>query len=246
MRDNEDNKDVIVIGASAGGVEALRTLVRGLPKALDAAVFVVLHMPASGPSRLAEILQRCSALPVVRARDGETIRRGHVYVARPDYHLTLEEETMRLTRGPRENRHRPAIDALFRSAAYTHGGRVIGVVLTGELDDGTAGLWSIEQRGGTAVVQDPEDAESPSMPRNALQYVRTEHVLPVALMGARLAKLTLERRGAGDGPGDQANAELFERKAMDTQRRADLVRQATLEHQTLSKDNIAEVEEGSR
>lgn len=127
-----------------------------------------------------------------QAQDGERFRRGRVYVARPDYHLVLERETMHLSRGPRENRHRPSIDALFRSAAYAHGGRVIGVILTGELDDGTAGLWAIEQRHGTAVVQNPNDSESPSMPRSALQYVETEHVVPLGAIAALIQRLSEE------------------------------------------------------
>lgn len=185
-------KDIVVVGTSAGGVQALQQLVRGLPPDLQASVFVVLHLPASAPSRLAEILQRQTRIPVSQAQDGERFRRGRVYVARPDYHLVLERETMHLSRGPRENRHRPSIDALFRSAAYAHGGRVIGVILTGELDDGTAGLWAIEQRHGTAVVQNPNDSESPSMPRSALQYVETEHVVPLGAIAALIQRLSEE------------------------------------------------------
>jgi two-component system chemotaxis response regulator CheB len=260
----------------------------------------------------------------------------------------LEGTKIRLPRGPRENRHRPAIDALFRSAAYAYAGRVVGVLLTGELDDGTAGLWTIKHRGGTAIVQDPEDAYAPAMPRNALQYVKADRVLPLGEIAAEIGRVTrepanpttaefdtkeleIETRIAMEGralqagvmdlgpttpytcpechgvlvqlktggvprfrchtghafsvnellaevteyvedslwnairaieesvmllthlgkhvtetePGLQA-ARLFERKAIDTQRRADLVRQATMEHQTLSKENIAEVEPGSR
>jgi two-component system chemotaxis response regulator CheB len=193
------NKDVIVIGASAGGVGALKELVAGLPSDLGAAVFVVMHVGASDPSYLHEILQRQTKLPVGQAEDHEPIRAGRIRVARPDYHLVLEREAAHLARGPKENRCRPAIDALFRSAAHAFGPRVVGVILTGTLDDGTAGLWWIKERGGTAIVQDPKEAEFPAMPRNAISQVATDHIVPIGKMPPLLAKLAFEASGAAPG-----------------------------------------------
>ena len=132
--------DIIVIGASAGGVEALITLTATLPPDLKAAVFIVLHIPAQSPSLLPDILNRAGSLKVVSATDNAEIENGHVYVAPPDFHLLIESKHMRVVSGPKENRHRPAIDPLFRSAAAAYGSRVIGVILTGSLDDGTSGV----------------------------------------------------------------------------------------------------------
>lgn len=181
--------DIIVIGASAGGVEALSKLAVQLPEKLPASLFIVLHIPAQGPSLMPDILSRAGPLPATHPVDGEEIRRGHIYVAPPDHHLMLEQGHVRIVRGPRENRHRPAIDPLFRSAAIAYGTRVVGVILTGSLDDGTAGLWAIKQRGGVAVVQDPEDALYPSMPNSALTHVQVDYRLPIAEMGATLVHL---------------------------------------------------------
>src|SRR5262249_5030371 len=140
--------DIIVVGTSAGGVDALQRLIAPLPSDLPAALFIVLHRPIDSPGLLAEILQSASALPVAHAVDGDSIAHSHIYIAPPDRHLLIEQEHIRLTRGPKEYRFRPAIDPLFRSAAYSYGTRVIGVVLTGNMDDGTAGLWAIKDRGG--------------------------------------------------------------------------------------------------
>jgi two-component system chemotaxis response regulator CheB len=193
------NKNVIVIGASAGGVAVLQRLVAGLPADLNAAVFIVLHLGASTRSTLHEILQRETPLVVRQARDGEAICMGQIRTARPDYHLVLEANAVRLVRGPHENRFRPAVDALFRSAAYTHGTRVIGTVLTGALDDGASGLWWIKNRGGTTVVQDPEDAEFPSMPSNTLSQVRSDFVVRAADVAGVLSSLTQERAAPMNG-----------------------------------------------
>src|SRR5438105_2912114 len=152
-------RDIIVIGASAGGVEALHQVVAGLAEDLPAAVFITMHV--STTSVLPQILGRVTALPVTHASDGEPFQKGHIYVAPPGQHLLLEQRRTVLSRSARENGHRPAIDPLFRSAARLFRRRVVGVILSGSLDDGTAGLFSIKSRGGLAVVQDPSTATSP-------------------------------------------------------------------------------------
>lgn len=185
-------RDLIVIGASAGGISALRTLLPTLPAGLRSAILIVVHVAPESPALLKDILRRCSALPVDYASDGQRIERGRVLLAPPDRHLLVEHDVARLSHGPRENRHRPSIDVLFRSAAVACGGRVIGVLLSGMLDDGSAGLWAIKRRGGVAVVQDPAEAEYPDMPRNAMSTVRVDRVLPLDEMGGALVALTGE------------------------------------------------------
>ncbi len=189
--------NIVVVGASAGGVEALRRLINPLPPDLPAALFIVLHRPADSPSLLVNVLQSASALPVTHADDGEAIGLGRIYVAAPDRHLLIEGQRIRLTRGPKENRFRPAIDPLFRSAAYSHGPRVVGVVLTGNLDDGTAGLWAIKDRGGIAIVQDPEEATYPSMPQSALANVEIDYCLRLDEIAPTLAKLSTQPATGG-------------------------------------------------
>ena len=189
-------RDLVVIGASTGGVAALMDLVKSLPADFPAPIFVVMHVPPDSPSILPQLLNSVSALKTRHPQDGEVIEAGVIYVARPDHHLLLEGNRVLVTRGPKENRFRPSIDALFRSAAYTYGPRVIGVVLTGYLDDGTSGLWSVQRMGGLAVVQEPSDAEQPSMPANALEFVAADYVVPLAQMGALLVRLTQERAPA--------------------------------------------------
>ena len=184
--------DIIVVGASAGGVEALVEVVRRLPVRLPAAVFIVLHVPTHIPSLLPDILGRSGPLVAHHPEDGEKIEYGHIYVAPPDYHLLVEGEHVSITRGPRENRHRPAVDPLFRSAARVYGSRVVGVVLSGTLDDGTAGLLAVKRRGGIAVVQDPESALYPSMPQSALEHVEVDYCLPVPEIGPLLVRLAQE------------------------------------------------------
>jgi two-component system, chemotaxis family, protein-glutamate methylesterase/glutaminase len=196
-------KDIIVIGTSAGGLEALRMIAGGLPKEFPASVFVVLHTSPQSPGILAEILDRAGALPAMNAVDKERIQPGRIYVAPPDHHLIIEPNRVRLTRGPKENRFRPAVDPLFRSAAQVYGPRVIGVILTGNLDDGTAGLWAVKQLGGTSVVQDPQEAVAPSMPRNAMRHARVDHCLPLAEIAPLLVRLTstpTEEEGAHEVP----------------------------------------------
>jgi two-component system, chemotaxis family, protein-glutamate methylesterase/glutaminase len=186
-------KDIVVIGASAGGMEALSRLARHLPATLPASVFVVWHMAADGYSSvLPRVLGQAGPLPAAHPHDREPIAHGRIYVAPPDHHMLLENGHVRIARGPRENRFRPAVDPLFRSAAYVYGPRVVGVVLTGALDDGTSGLWTIKMRGGTAIVQDPEEALHPSMPRNALRNVEVDHTAPLAEIAALIARLAQE------------------------------------------------------
>lgn len=198
---------IITIGASSGGVDALQRVIAPLPADLPAAVLIVLHRPATSPSLLPEILQHVSALPVAHAVDGEPVIPGRVYVAVPDRHLLVESERIRLTRGPKENRFRPAIDPLFRSAALTYGPRTIGVVLTGSLDDGTAGLWAIKDRGGIAVVQDPADALYPSMPRNALANVAVDHCLRLDAIAPMLRQLSAQPVTGGAAVSEQLKIE---------------------------------------
>jgi two-component system chemotaxis response regulator CheB len=189
-------RDIIVIGASAGGYEALKILVSGLPANLPASVFVVWHMaPEIRESVLPYALQKAGKLPAKQAVDGEAIKTGQIYVAPPDFHLLLESDRVRVTKGPKENRFRPAVDPLFRSAAYNFGSRVVGVVLSGALDDGTAGLWTIKDRGGTAIVQDPLDAEFPSMPKSAMREVKVDFCAPVEEIVGILARLVNESAG---------------------------------------------------
>jgi two-component system chemotaxis response regulator CheB len=176
-------RDLVVVGASAGGVEALRAFVANLPVDLPAAVCVVLHLPAGGSSALAAILSRSGPLPAVSARHGQPLEKGHVYVAPPDHHLLVPDGVMHLSHGPTENGHRPAVDVLFRSAAISHGSRTIGVQLSGALDDGAAGMVAIAARGGLVMVQDPDDALYRSMPESVLRYTRADHVLPAGKMG---------------------------------------------------------------
>lgn len=200
-------RDIIVIGASAGGVEAVASVVEGLPPDLAAAVFVVVHFPAHVESVLPRILTRRGTLKAVHARDGDAIEHGTVYVAPPDRHLLVERGRMRLVRGPRENAARPAVDPLFRSAALAYGARVIGVVLTGNLDDGTAGLRAVHAAGGVAVVQDPDEALYAGMPSSAVHNVAVDHVVPLAAIPALLTRLVGERveeRGSADMAGEPA------------------------------------------
>jgi two-component system chemotaxis response regulator CheB len=185
----EARHDIIVIGGSSGALEALKEIVAGLPADLPAAVFIVVHVPAHGTSWLPDILSRAGQLPARHAKDTEPIERGRICVAPPDFHLLLGEGCAQVVRGPKENNHRPAVDALFRSAASFYGPRVVGVVLSGALDDGAAGLFSIKNRGGIAIVQDPEDALFPDMPRAALSAVPVDHCVPKREISNLLAEL---------------------------------------------------------
>jgi two-component system, chemotaxis family, protein-glutamate methylesterase/glutaminase len=187
------NRDIIVMGASAGGLSAFNRIIKQLPEDLNATVFIVWHVSPYSTSMLPEILNRAGKLKAKHPADGEAIEMGKVYVAPPDHHLLLDYGRIRLTKGPKENRFRPAVDPLFRSAAYSYGSRVVGVVLSGALDDGTAGLWAIKDRGGITVVQDPADADQPSMPSSALANVQVDYCLPVAEIPPVLVTLTQEQ-----------------------------------------------------
>lgn len=182
-------KDIIVIGASAGGIEPIRRILGQLPADFPGSLFVVVHISPNAPGLLNVILDRAGSLPAATAEHGERIQPGRVYVARPDHHLIIERGTVRLTRGPRENRFRPAVDPLFRSAAQTYGPRVVGIILSGGLDDGTSGLHTVKQLGGTAIVQDPQEAWAPSMPQSALEHVRVDHVVRVDEIAPLLVRL---------------------------------------------------------
>ncbi len=189
-------RNIIVIGTSAGGLDALDELVGELPTDLPASIFIVQHMaPENTAQALLRRLGRHRAFDCKLASDGEKFESGRIYIAPADYHLLVKEKTLLVTKGARENRYRPAIDPLFRSAAVTHGPRVIGVILTGMLDDGTAGLVAIKKCGGVTVVQDPKDAAYPDMPESALNNLKVDHCVPLAEMGALLEKLTHESPG---------------------------------------------------
>ncbi|HEY3918735.1 MAG TPA: chemotaxis protein CheB [Stellaceae bacterium] len=184
---------IVTIGASAGGIESLRAVVAGIPGDCRAAIFVVLHVPPYDPSALPEIIGRSGPLPVSHAEDGERIRARRIYVAPPDHHMLLSARTISVTKGPKENRFRPSIDALFRSAAYSFGAKVVGVVLSGALDDGTSGLWSIKRLGGISVVQDPKDARFESMPLSAMEQVKIDYKLKASAIGPLIGKLSSKK-----------------------------------------------------
>lgn len=203
MADGVDR--VVVVGASAGGIEATTQLVRGLPADLPAAVLVAVHLSSDAPSALPRILARAGELPALHPADGEAMRAGVIYVAPPDHHLLVDGRRVRVVRGPRENGHRPAIDPLFRSAARHYGPRAVAVVLSGVLDDGSAGMRAVKQAGGVGVVQDFEDALYDAMPRNAMAAAPVDHVVPAAEAGPLVAKLVAEVADSPEGAEDMAD-----------------------------------------
>ena len=182
-------RDIVVIGASAGGLQALRAIVPRLPENLPAAVLVVVHLAPDAPSSMPMILARGTLLPTATAADQEPIQPGRIYVAPPDRHLLVEDGHIRLSHGPRENGHRPAIDPLFRTAARQYGPRLVGVVLSGNLSDGTVGLKAVDDHGGVTVVQDPSDALHPGMPGSAIEEAEPHHVLPAAEIADLIVQL---------------------------------------------------------
>ena len=181
--------DIVVIGGSLGAIEPLQDIVRKLPSNLRASVFVVIHIPADSSSVLDNILSQVGWLEAHQPDDGERIEGGKIYVAPPDRHLTIEGNRVRVLRGPRENRHRPAIDPLFRTAARYYGPRVVAVLLSGRLDDGSAGLMAVKGRRGVTIVQDPKDAVSAEMPENGLRYAQPDFVLAAGAIGPKLLSL---------------------------------------------------------
>ncbi|ANL37530.1 MULTISPECIES: chemotaxis protein CheB [Rhizobium] len=202
-------KDIIAIGGSAGSGAVLRTLVADLPADLPASIFVSTHIPAHSPGILPEFLAAKSTLPVTQAVDGQPIERGHIYIAAPDRHLLIMGETIQFGAGPRENMVRPSIDPMFRSAALSFGPRVVGLVLTGMLNDGAAGLHAIKSNGGTTVVQHPIDAEVDQMPLAALEAVEVDHVASAADLGRLLTNLAASDAGPRrDQPSDDLRLEV--------------------------------------
>ncbi|MFB2937039.1 chemotaxis protein CheB [Aerosakkonemataceae cyanobacterium BLCC-F154] len=194
--------NIIVIGASAGGVEATTQLVRSLPGDIPAAIFVVIHIAPHSKSLLPQIFQRRGSLPATHPEDGEKIELGRVYVAPPDFHLLIKTGYINLVHGPKENRHRPAVDPLFRSAAQAYSNRVIAVILSGSLDDGTAGLLAVKKQGGIAIVQDPEEALYDGMPRSAIENVAVDYVLPIAEISKKLVDLAYQPVPTENNPVD--------------------------------------------
>jgi two-component system, chemotaxis family, protein-glutamate methylesterase/glutaminase len=184
------HRDIVVVGASAGGVQALSRFVAGFPASFPGVVIVVQHLPAGAPTLLPAILSRAGALPAMPAEEGAPIQPGHIYVASPDlHHLTIEPGTMHLVFGPRENSVRPAADVLFRSAAHAYGRRVVGVILSGTGVDGTEGLKAIKAAGGLAMIQNPTEAGFAGMPRYAARFDDVDYVVPVGEMGTLLTEL---------------------------------------------------------
>ncbi len=188
-------QDIFVIGASAGGVEALERLVAQLRPGFPGSLFVVLHLPPRTRSYLPEVLSKAGRLPAIHPENGQRFEPGHIYIAPPDHHLIVERDHVHLSLGPKEQHHRPCINVMFRSAALAYGDRVAGVVLTGELDDGTAGLWELKRRGGIAIVQNPEEAAFPSMPLSALREIEADYVVELSGIGGLLTRLASDSGG---------------------------------------------------
>lgn len=185
-------RDVIAIGGSAGSFESLRNIIQNLPPDLPAAVFIIVHLSPRTRSYLPELLQKSSSMLVTQASEGSPIRQSTIYVTPPDRHLVISEDHIHLSRGPKEGLQRPSINVAFRSAATSYGSRVIGVLLSGMLDDGAAGIWEIGRRNGVTIVQDPAEAQFPSMPLNALNDAIVHHTLAVSEIGPMLSRLVRE------------------------------------------------------
>jgi two-component system chemotaxis response regulator CheB len=221
-------RDLIVVGASAGGLEALVQLVRGLPPGLPAAVCIVCHFPPGSSSALPDILSRHGPLLARHARADEPIYPAHIYVAPPDYHLLVEPGVVRLDHGPRENRFRPAIDPLFRSAARAYGPRVIGVLLSGGLGDGIAGLLAVRGASGLGVIQDPADAICPNLPRDARTIAGADHVAPAAELGRLLTQLLPTTPNGGGSPMTDSVERITQTVAHDMQEQEQGARRGTV------------------
>ena len=210
-------RDIVVIGASAGGLEALKTILNALPHDLNAAIFVVLHTARHSASLLPAVLGRVSKLPVSHPKDWERFEHGRVYIAPPGNQMLLNDGVLRVLPGPRENLHCPAVDPLFRSAAMAYGPRVTGVILTGMLDDGTSGLMVVAANGGETIVEDPHTALFSSMPASALEHVPNSHVAPLSELSATLLRVisqpvdpetSITRKASFDAPKETRIAEL--------------------------------------
>lgn len=212
-------KDIIVIGASAGGVEACKMLVSGLSVDFDGSVFIVIHLPGNGVSVLPEIFSASGPLLAVHPEDGELIRPARIYVAPPDFHMLVKPGHIRLVAGPEENYSRPAIDPLFRTAASAYGNRVVGVILSGNLDDGAAGLRFLKMHGGTAVVQDPDDAMFPGMPKSAIRNVETDHVLPLDRIAGLIDSIARTEAVNGNSGRNEDYVDILEMPLNDLQAR---------------------------
>jgi two-component system, chemotaxis family, protein-glutamate methylesterase/glutaminase len=182
---------IIVVGASAGGVTALKQFVARLPEDFPGSIFIVMHLTPSWESKLGWILSRAGPLEAVHAENGEKIKVGKIYVASSDHHLVLQKGKMIVSKSRKVNRFRPSIDALFRSAAYVYGSRVVGIILSGLLYDGVGGLWTIKQQGGTTIIQTPQDAEHPQLPLNAIEYAVPDYTVDAGRMAELLSRLML-------------------------------------------------------
>jgi two-component system, chemotaxis family, protein-glutamate methylesterase/glutaminase len=191
-------RDIVVIGASAGGIQAVVQIAKSLPADFPASVFVVIHISPTSPGVLPQLLDNAGELSSDFAQDGEAIRHKHIYVAPPDHHLLIGRGYIALTRGPRENNFRPAVDPMFRTAAESYGPRVIGIVLSGGLNYGTIGLSLIKRAGGVAIVQDPTEAPFDGMPRSAIANVKVDYVLPSESMAALLNRVVREEIDEGE------------------------------------------------
>lgn len=182
-------KFIVVIGASAGGLDALSEMVQGLQNGNDTAYCIVLHLSRKGIGDfVVHRLSLVTSIPCSMAKDGAAIESNHIYVARPNQHMLVKDGKIKLGAGPEENRWRPSIDVLFRSAAVAYSSHCIGVILSGLLDDGTSGMWAIKRSGGVCIVQDPEQAEYPDMPVSVMNHMEVDHVLTLADMGLAISK----------------------------------------------------------
>lgn len=221
---------VIVIGASAGGTQALIDLTKNLPEDLSAAVFIVQHMPPKPPSNLARILKYRCSLPIIPAVDGAIIEPGTIYIAVADNHLMLENDQIVVTKGPKENRFRPSVDALFRSAAYYYRNRVIGVVLSGALNDGTSGMWAIKRFSGLSLIQCRDEALFDGMPSSVAEYVEVDYELEIEEMGSLLGKLAQKNTGMHKSDNPDARTERFVEAEMNIAKGGNALKNGVLDH----------------
>jgi two-component system, chemotaxis family, protein-glutamate methylesterase/glutaminase len=210
----QEPKFIIVIGASAGGTNAISQLLAQLPQEINAAVFIVLHLSdvAIG-NQLISRFQRNTSLTCVLGEDREPIKKGTAYIAPANGHLVISADKIVIGHGPKENRWRPSIDVLFRSAAAAYGERVIGIILSGMLNDGTAGIIAIQRSGGTCILQDPNDAEFPEMVLSAFSNIQADYSPPVSQMGAAIMDVVSNKqlKGIGAPPEIKAEAAIAER-----------------------------------